>query len=56
MPGSDVEIEIVGDLISKPYVDITQAVMQSFGVDMENDSYRRLRVAPASGITAGIRH
>ena len=27
----DIEIEIVGDLISKPYIDITQSVMQSFG-------------------------
>ncbi len=41
----DVEIEIVGDLISKPYVDITQSVMQSFGVEIVNDNYRRLRVA-----------
>ncbi len=42
---TDVEIEIIGDLISKPYVDITQSVMQSFGVSLENDRYRRLRVA-----------
>ena len=40
----DVEIEIVGDLISKPYIDITQSVMQSFGVSMHNDGYQRLRV------------
>ena len=40
----DVEIEIVGDLVSKPYIDITQSVMASFGVCMENESYRRLRV------------
>ena len=40
----DVSIEIVGDLISKPYIDITQSVMQSFGVSMHNDGYQRLRV------------
>ena len=40
----DVEIEIVGDLISKPYIDITQSVMQSFGVSMHNEDYQRLRV------------
>ncbi len=40
----DVEIEIIGDLISKPYIDITQAVMQSFGVTMHNDGYRQLSV------------
>ena len=41
----DVEIEIIGDLISKPYIDITQSVMQSFGVEMHHKSYQRLRVA-----------
>ncbi len=39
-----VQIEIVGELISKPYVDITQSVMASFGVEMVNDSYKRLSV------------
>ena len=41
---NDVAIEIVGDLISQPYIDLTQSVMQSLGVTMENDNYRRLRV------------
>ena len=41
---ADVEIEIIGDLVSKPYVDITQAVMASFGVGLENDGCRFLRV------------
>ena len=39
-----VEIEIVGELISKPYVDITRSVMASFGVQMINDDYKRLSV------------
>ena len=42
---TDVEIEILGDLISKPYIDITQSVMESFGVQMHNEDYRVLRVA-----------
>jgi 3-phosphoshikimate 1-carboxyvinyltransferase len=41
----DVEIEIVGDLISKPYVDMTQNVMHTFGVEMVNDNYRTLTVS-----------
>ncbi len=41
---TDVEIEIIGDLVSKPYIDITQAVMASFGVGMKNDGYHVLRV------------
>ena len=40
----DITIDIVGDLVSKPYVDITQAVMRSFGADFENDGYRTLRI------------
>ena len=40
----DIRIEIIGDLISKPYIDITQSVMQSFGVEMQNDDYQRLSV------------
>ena len=42
--GADVDILIIGDLISKPYVDITQSVMRSFGVEMENEGYETLRV------------
>lgn len=41
---TDVEIGIVGELVSKPYIDITQAVMASFGVGLENEAYRTLRV------------
>ena len=41
---SDVRIEIVGELVSKPYVDITRDVMTAFGAAMENDGYRTLRV------------
>ncbi len=40
----DVQIDIVGDLVSKPYVDITQSVMRGFGVVMHNDGCRRLTV------------
>ena len=44
MPERDVEIEIVGGLVSKPYIDITQSVMQSFGVAFHNESYHRLSI------------
>ncbi len=49
---ADVEIEIVGDLISKPYVGITKSVMASFGVSLVNEDHRRLRV-PAGQRYAG---
>jgi 3-phosphoshikimate 1-carboxyvinyltransferase len=34
-------IEIVGDLVSKPYIDITLHIMQQFGVEVENQNYRK---------------
>ncbi len=40
------EIQVVGDLVSRPYIDITLNEMRSFGVDVENDDYRKFRVAP----------
>ena len=41
---SDVVIHVTGELVSRPYVDLTQTVMAAFGADMENDSYHTLRV------------
>lgn len=40
----DMEIEIVGELVSKPYIDITLAMMKDFGVSVENRDYRRFFV------------
>ena len=38
------EIEVEGELVSKPYIDLTAAVMRAFGASMSHDVYRRLRV------------
>ena len=40
----DVEIVVEGDLVSKPYIDLTAGVMHDFGVDVENEDYKVLRV------------
>lgn len=40
------EIQVEGDLVSKPYIDITLNEMRTFGVAVENDDYRKFRVAP----------
>ncbi len=40
----DLTIEVEGELVSKPYIDITLAAMQQFGVTVENDNYRTLTV------------
>jgi 3-phosphoshikimate 1-carboxyvinyltransferase len=43
-----VEIEVIGDLVSKPYMPMTAAVMAAFGVVVELDmvAWRTFRVAP----------
>jgi 3-phosphoshikimate 1-carboxyvinyltransferase len=41
----DSEIEIVGELVSKPYIDITLALMQRFGVTVHNLNYKTFIVA-----------
>lgn len=38
------EIEVIGDLVSKPYIDLTQAAMAAFGATMEHEDYRRFVV------------
>ncbi|MCX5654172.1 MAG: 3-phosphoshikimate 1-carboxyvinyltransferase [Planctomycetota bacterium] len=44
-----VVIEIDGELVSKPYVDMTLAVMRDFGVEAGRDGYARFEVpAPAA--------
>ena len=35
----DVCVEVIGDLVSKPYVDITRHVMSAFGVEVQGEGY-----------------
>lgn len=41
---NDMEIEIIGDLVSKPYIDITLAMMKDFGVQVENHAYQTFHI------------
>jgi len=41
MSDNDTTIEIVGELVSKPYIKITLQIMQDFGVEVVNDDYQR---------------
>lgn len=41
---NDSTIEIVGELVSKPYIDITLALMARFGVSVQNDRYQRFTI------------
>lgn len=39
-------IEVVGELVSKPYVDMTLAVMRAFGLNPSNRRYRQFNIEP----------
>ncbi len=43
---SPIEIELTTDLNSKPYVDMTLAVMRDFGVNVERDGYKQFVIHP----------
>lgn len=46
MLGKPLKIEVIGDLVSKPYIDTTIAVMKSFGVRVKNNGYKSFEVKP----------
>jgi 3-phosphoshikimate 1-carboxyvinyltransferase len=41
---NDVIINIKGDLVSKPYIDITISMMKKFGVEVENLNYKQFKI------------
>jgi len=43
-------VEVAGELISKPYVDITLRLLERFGVAVTRDGWRRFHVAAAEGL------
>ncbi len=49
---SPVELTVVGELVSKPYVEMTLAVMRSFGVTVPGEDLTRFVVAPERGYRA----
>lgn len=40
LAAQDTRIAIKGELVSKPYIDITLHMMKDFGIDVRNDDYR----------------
>ncbi len=40
------EIEVVWDLVSKPYIDLTINELRKFGAKVENDNYKYFKVLP----------
>jgi 3-phosphoshikimate 1-carboxyvinyltransferase len=44
MAQQDMHIRIIGELVSKPYIDITLDIMNHFGVEVLNENYKRFIV------------
>jgi 3-phosphoshikimate 1-carboxyvinyltransferase len=45
-------VEVAGELISKPYVDITLRLLERFGVAVARDGWRRFHVAAPNGLVS----
>ena len=43
-------IEVVGELISKPYIEITLKLLAQFGVEVRNDGWQRFTIAAGSAL------
>jgi len=50
---TDIEIEVRGKLVSKPYVDITIDVMKQFGIRVERDNYDKFKISSGQKYRAG---
>ncbi len=44
MAKNDMVISITGELVSKPYIDITLDIMRTFGVEVHHENYKRFTV------------
>ena len=49
----DVEIEVIGNLVSKPYIDITINEMMRFGIDLYRDGYEKFKISAGQKYKAG---
>ncbi|WP_113625792.1 3-phosphoshikimate 1-carboxyvinyltransferase [Pectobacterium peruviense] len=45
LAAQDTQISIQGDLVSKPYIDITLHMMKAFGIDVRHENYQHFFVA-----------
>ncbi|HZX31635.1 MAG TPA: bifunctional 3-phosphoshikimate 1-carboxyvinyltransferase/cytidylate kinase [Rhodocyclaceae bacterium] len=48
LTGVETTVEVVGELISKPYIEITLATMKRFGVEVRRDGWERFTVPAGS--------
>ena len=48
LSGKEASIEVVGELISKPYIEITLNLMAKFGVNVKRESWQKFNIAANS--------
>jgi 3-phosphoshikimate 1-carboxyvinyltransferase len=53
LSGKDSRIEVQGELISKPYVEITLNVMHRFGVEVQRDGWKSFRLKQQKYVSPG---
>ena len=56
LAGRDSEIRVEGELISKPYVEITLNLMRRFGIAVERDGWQSFRVPGTGYVSPGDIH
>ena len=49
LTGRAAEIEVIGELISKPYVEITLNLMARFGIEVRRSGWQKFAIAPGQG-------
>ena len=54
LTGEDTTVEVVGELISKPYIEITLRTMARFGVEVAREGWSRFRVPGAGYRSPGV--
>lgn len=56
LSGQAAQIEVVGELISKPYIEITLNLMARFGVKVEREGWARFNIPAGSYVAPGSIH
>ena len=51
-PGRDITIEVQGELISKPYIEITLNLLAKFGVHVQRDGWQRFTIPAGARCTS----
>lgn len=50
----DVTVEVIGELISKPYIDITLKLMRRFGVEVQRDGWQSFTISAGQHYVAPV--